>query len=264
MLALYHGANSVCSIKVRIVLEEKGLDWESRHIDLPKGEQFSEAYKQVNPRSIVPVLDHDGQLVHESSVISEYVDSLGDGPSLQPSDPFLQAKSRTWGIYTLEYHDSVNTLTFASYQRQMLLKKPAEELAARWASMPNRIRARKMKDLVERGAVSDYVPVALESLQRMCAAVEADLSDTPWLLGEDFSLADALLAAYFYRVECIGLSALWETRFPKTTRWWGHLRERTAFRQATDPWLDAEARAKIADAGQQAFLSTDRFAAYLS
>ena len=41
MLALHHGANSVCSIKVRIVLAEKNLNWESRHIDLPKGEQFS-------------------------------------------------------------------------------------------------------------------------------------------------------------------------------------------------------------------------------
>ncbi|HAO58299.1 MAG TPA: glutathione S-transferase family protein, partial [Alphaproteobacteria bacterium] len=73
MLTLYHGANSVCSIKVRLVLDEKQLDWTGRHIDLPKGEQFSEAFRDINPRSIVPVLDHDGRLIHESSVICEYL-----------------------------------------------------------------------------------------------------------------------------------------------------------------------------------------------
>jgi len=40
MLALYHGANSVCSVKVRIVLAEKGLEWNSRPVDLPKGEHL--------------------------------------------------------------------------------------------------------------------------------------------------------------------------------------------------------------------------------
>ena len=44
MLTLYHGANSVCSIKARIVLTEKQLEWEGRHVDLPKGEQFHPDY----------------------------------------------------------------------------------------------------------------------------------------------------------------------------------------------------------------------------
>ena len=56
MLTLYHGANSVCSIKARIVLAEKQLEWEGRHVDLPKGEQFHPDYLQINTRSIVPVL----------------------------------------------------------------------------------------------------------------------------------------------------------------------------------------------------------------
>jgi len=51
MLTLYHGANSVCSVKVRIVLAEKGLEWNSRHIDLPKGEHLGEDYLKINPRA---------------------------------------------------------------------------------------------------------------------------------------------------------------------------------------------------------------------
>ena len=69
-----------------------------------------------------------------------------------PDDPVKRARSRTWGVYTLEYHDSVNTLTFGSYQRKMLLDKPAEELEARWAAMSDKTRVRKTLDLMEHGA----------------------------------------------------------------------------------------------------------------
>ena len=86
MLTLYHGANSVCSVKVRMVLAEKGLSWESRHIDLPKGEHLQPDYLKINPRAVVPVLDHDGVLIRESTVICEYLDGLDDAVRLVPSD----------------------------------------------------------------------------------------------------------------------------------------------------------------------------------
>lgn len=255
MLALYHGANSVCSIKVRIVLAEKGLEWESRHIDLPKGEQFSPEFLKVNPAAIVPVLDHDGRLVHESSVISEYVDTLTGAP-LMPADAYAQARTRVWGILTLDYHDSVNTLTFASYQRQMLLSKSPEELAARWDAMPNKIRARKAQDLLEKGAASEHLPVATARLRRMCEMMEADLDDCPWLLGAEYSLADALLTGYFFRIECIGLAGIWSTDCPRTTEWYARVKARPSLAAATDPWLDASARAAIRAAGHKAYAGT--------
>ncbi len=128
-----------------------------------KANSFSEAFLAVNPRAIVPVLDHDGRLIHESSVICEYLDGLSAHNPLMPDDPVARARTRTWGVYTLEYHDSVNTLTFSSYQRRMLLAKPAEELEARWRSIPDPIKARKLQDLVANGVQSDYVPAALAS-----------------------------------------------------------------------------------------------------
>lgn len=264
MLALYHGANSVCSVKVRIVLAEKGLEWESRHIDLPKGEQFSEAFRKVNPAAIVPVLEHDGKLIYESSVISEYVDTLSDENPLMPDDPYLQAKTRTWGILTLGYHDAVNTLTFASYMRPGLLKKSPEERAARWAAMPDRIKARKTADLVENGAASDYVPIAFGRLSRMCEMIDADLAGGPWLMGEKHGLADAMLAAYFFRLECVGVQALWENRFPRTTDWFNRLKERPSMAIATEKWVDAKMVEAITAAGRAAFLSDDAFAEFLT
>ena len=39
-LELYHHGSSVCAAKVRLVLAEKGLEWQGHYIDILKGEQF--------------------------------------------------------------------------------------------------------------------------------------------------------------------------------------------------------------------------------
>ncbi|MDA4848655.1 glutathione S-transferase family protein [Hoeflea poritis] len=264
MLKLYHNGNSVCSIKARIVLAEKQLEWESVHISLPDGEQLTPEFLKINPKGVVPVLEHDGRRIFESSIIAEYVDTLSDTNPLMPEDPYLQARTRVWGTNTLEYHDHVNTLTFASYQRTMLLKKPAEELEARYAKLPNRIRARKLRDLIENGPSSDYVPVAFGGLSKMCASIEAELENGPWLMGDDFSLADTLPLSYIYRIECLGLEGLWESRFPRVTDWYRRLKARPSMDQAVGPYLNEAQLAGIKAEGRRAFLSDDRFSEYLS
>ena len=253
MLVLYHGANSVCSVKVRIVLAEKGLQWDGRHIDLPKGEHLRPDYLKINPRAVVPVLEHNGALIRESTVICEYLNGLNDGPQLVPSTFLEQARMRVWGINTLEYHDSVNTLTFSSYQRRMLLAKPAEELAARWEAMPDKIRVRKTLDLMEHGAESVFVPVAFKKLQRMCAEMEEALAGHDWLLGPDYSLADAMLTAYVFRIQCLGMQAIWESRFPRVSDWVERVAARPSLDAATAPWLDAAEIERISAIGRETF-----------
>ena len=263
MLKLYHSTNSVCSIKVRIVLEEKNVAWESNLVDLPKGEQFSEAFIALNPRSFVPVLVHDDFILRESSVICEYIDQLSDYNPLMPASAKDQAITRVWGIQCLEYHDSVNTLTFASYQRSMLLKKPKNELKNRWEAMPDQIRANKIQDLVENGPSSVYVPVALQRMSRLAKEVNHALKDSDWLLGNDYSLADALTTAYFFRTECVGLAGLWESHYPQTTQWYKRIKQRPSFKAAIKPWLNSDEMAKILEVGQRTFLENGKFSNYL-
>ena len=255
MLVLYHGANSVCSVKVRLVLAEKGLEWQGRHIDLPKGEHLQADYLRINPRAVVPVLDHDGVLIRESTVICEYLDGLDDTVRLVPADRLAQARMRIWGVNTAEYHDSVNTLTFASFQRRMLQAKSPEELAARWAAMPDKIRVRKTLDLMEHGAESIFVPVAFQRLQRMCAEMEAALAAGDWVLGRDYSLADAMVTAYVFRLHCLGMQAIWESRFPRVTSWVERVMARPSWEGATAPWLDTAEVARITAIGRETFTS---------
>src|SRR5712692_3338360 len=69
MLTLYHGKTSVCSVKARLALAEKGVAWDSRLLTL-RGDQFEPDYMKLNPNAVVPTLVHDGKVVIESTVIN--------------------------------------------------------------------------------------------------------------------------------------------------------------------------------------------------
>jgi glutathione S-transferase len=65
-LKLYHSAASPNSWRVRIFLAEKGIAIPLVPVDLIKGEQFSDAYRAINPRGVVPALVlQDGTAIGE-------------------------------------------------------------------------------------------------------------------------------------------------------------------------------------------------------
>jgi glutathione S-transferase len=91
---LYHFWSSVCSVRCRMALEEKGVVWTSRYIDLFKFDRLRPDYLTSNPKGVVPALVHNGQPVRESSVINEYIDAAFEGPKLTPSEPLQAARMR--------------------------------------------------------------------------------------------------------------------------------------------------------------------------
>ena len=71
MLKLYHNDMSSCAQKVRFVLHEKGVEWESEELNLSAGDQLTPEFLRINPKGFVPVLEHDGNILIESNVIFE-------------------------------------------------------------------------------------------------------------------------------------------------------------------------------------------------
>ena len=121
MIKIYHSGSSVCSQKVRLALAEKGLAWESMDIDMTRGEQFAPDYLALNPEGVVPTLvDEDGFVVRESSVIIDYLDQLSPDNLLMPPDKKAQTTTRLWLIRTIEIHAAINALTFATIIREQV------------------------------------------------------------------------------------------------------------------------------------------------
>ena len=83
MLTLYHGRTSVCSLKARLALAEKALNFDSRLLTL-RGDQFEPQYLKLNPNAVVPTLVHDDSVIIESTVIMHHVDEAFPGVPLMP------------------------------------------------------------------------------------------------------------------------------------------------------------------------------------
>src|SRR5437868_11704881 len=82
---LYEYWRSSAAYRVRIALKLKGVDYESRQIDLRAGEQNSAGYHAINPYGLVPMLEIDGHQLSQSLAIIAYLDARYPNRPLIPA-----------------------------------------------------------------------------------------------------------------------------------------------------------------------------------
>lgn len=97
-MKLYNMARSSASARVRIALNLKGLPFEYAPIDLRRGDQWSDSYRQLNAQELVPLLDHDGLRLTQSLAIIEYLDEKYPSPPLLPHEPADRAWVRAFAL----------------------------------------------------------------------------------------------------------------------------------------------------------------------
>jgi maleylacetoacetate isomerase len=84
---LYEYWRSSAAYRVRIALNLKRIDYESRPVDLRVGEQQSDDYRALNPQGLVPMLEIDGHRLVQSLAIINYLDLR------YPNQPLLPASA---------------------------------------------------------------------------------------------------------------------------------------------------------------------------
>ena len=82
---------------------EKGLQWETTWLDLPSGEHKKPEYLAINPVGKVPALIDDGVIVHDSTIINEYLEDKFPQNNLLPADPVARARARKFEDYADAY-----------------------------------------------------------------------------------------------------------------------------------------------------------------
>jgi maleylacetoacetate isomerase len=81
---LYDYWRSSAAYRIRIALNLKGIDYESRQVDLREDEQKSADYRSMNPQGLVPMLEIDGHRLTQSVAIINYLDLRHPNPPLLP------------------------------------------------------------------------------------------------------------------------------------------------------------------------------------
>jgi RNA polymerase-associated protein len=91
MMILYSGTSCPFSQRCRIVLHEKGMDFEIKDVDLHEKPDF---IASMNPYNQLPILVERDVVLYESNIINEYIDERFPHPQLMPADPMMRARAR--------------------------------------------------------------------------------------------------------------------------------------------------------------------------
>ena len=91
MITLYDADRCPYCARTRIVLAEKGVEYDTTVVDLDDRPAW---IYEKNPLGRVPVIEEDTFVLAESAVINEYLDERYPEPALLPADPAARALAR--------------------------------------------------------------------------------------------------------------------------------------------------------------------------
>jgi glutathione S-transferase len=197
MIKLYTFPPSTNSRKVRIVLLEKGLEFERINVDLSKREQKNPEYLQIHPFGQIPALDDEGFIVYDSTVINEYLEDEYPYPALLPKDSEGRARARM-----LEDFRDTHFNPFFVHIIYEMRKPEAERDAAR-------------------------IDNAKAEITKVFDRIEKELTGKEYLVGA-FSLADAAFMSNIELLDRFSI-AVDAGKYPNTAAWIARLKARPSF-----------------------------------
>ena len=225
---LYNAPQSTCSQRVRFVLNAKKLPFDEVKLNLLEGDQLKPDYLKLNPNGVVPTLDHDGAIVTDSTVITEYLDEVVPENSFTPENPVTRARMRALMHFMDEMPAaSVRVPTFNLAFLPKFQAMSREDFVAMAVSKP--LRKEFMLAMGQTGFPKAEMDAALARLRRSYERMEREieLSGGPWLLGKDISLADVAAMPALVRMYDLNY-ADWQD-LPRVVTWFDNIRAQPAF-----------------------------------
>ncbi|HKS84150.1 MAG TPA: glutathione S-transferase family protein [Pseudolabrys sp.] len=225
---LYNAPQSTCSQRVRFVLNAKKLAFDDVRLNLLAGDQLKPDYLKLNPNGVVPTLDHDGAIIIDSTVITEYLDEVEPNESFSPEDPVLRARMRALMHFIDEMPAAaVRVPTFNLAFLPRFQKMTREAFVAMAESKP--LRREFMLAMGQTGFPEQEMDAALSRLRRTYERMDAEIgrSGGPWLLGRDITLADVAVMPALVRMHDLGLPG-WQD-LPRVVAWFDNIRAQAAY-----------------------------------
>ena len=201
MRTVYHLWLSPFCRKVRIVLAEKGLEFD---MQVEKLWERREEFLALNPAGDLPVLiEEDGLILSDATAIAEYLDEAHpDPPLLGRSAPIRAEVRRLAAWFDLKFESEVtrNLVDEKIMKRFLGLGEPnSQAIRAGSANIHTHL---------------DYIAYLTEERR--------------WLAGNDFSLADISAAAHLSCVDYLGDVPWGDHELAK--EWYARVKSRPSFR----------------------------------
>ncbi len=185
------------SLRVHWMLHEAGLEYETKSVDLSKGEHKQPEFLAINPAGQIPAVDIDGMRFAESVAIVQYLAETHK-PELLGATPEVRAKSMQWALWAL-----------------LNPQKPMLDLAMQvWRNAPDEATSK----------------IAHETLSKQLPVLENLLSTQTYVAGSEFTIGDLVACVSFTYGKTGGVDL---SVYPNITRWMQDCMSRPAFLAST-------------------------------
>jgi glutathione S-transferase len=198
VLKLYTFPKTI-GLACHIALAEAGADYELVKVDFLTNAQRAPDYLAINPKSRVPALETPQGILTEAPAIMTYIAQTHPQAKLVPEDPFAFAEMLAFNIYLC------GTVHPAAAHRHR---------GYRWADTPE--------------AIEDMRRKASLNVAECFALIEAHMFKGPWVMGQDYSLADPYLFAVTGWLARDGVDS---APYPKVMDHFARMAERPAVRK---------------------------------
>jgi glutathione S-transferase len=237
---------------MRIVLNIKGVPWESHVVDLRKKRNNEAWFLGINPRGLVPVLIHDGSVHIESNDIVMYLDEYFPDPRLVP-------EGREDEMARLlkdedDLHLDLRNLTMRYVIPPDVVGKSPEVLAnyRRYGSgtVQGASDTRKTIELdywerfnAEDGITDEAVAASAQRFRKEFDELETILAKQEFLFFDSLSLLDVAWFVYVTRMKLASYPI--ETLHPRVDSWYESLKSRPVFSEEAQ--VPDQVRAQLAE-----------------
>ncbi|HEY9875710.1 MAG TPA: glutathione S-transferase family protein [Candidatus Obscuribacterales bacterium] len=179
---------------VRLLLEEAGAEYDLKEVAIFNGENKSAEYLAKNPFGKIPTLEVDGELLYETTAITDYLDTVLANNKFSPSDPLRRARMRQIMAIVDNYLYSPAILSIV-IQRLIVPSQGGT-------------------------TDEDKVKNAVAPAKTAAEAIESLTVGSPYLLGSEVSIADFFLIPVFtYLSQTPEFNSI-TAQTPKLRIWW--------------------------------------------
>lgn len=189
-IKLYHWEPNGNSARVLICLREMALEFDSNYVDILEFKQYGSRFLKLNPAGQVPVLVFGREALSEAALINEFLCEAFPDRELAPTDPKGWYETQAWGKY-LDFNlgTSVATLGWQQVMLPLMQQRDQKKLAKAVTKIPVPERRAAWE-----AALAGYGPEQLANSRRKIELavkrMESVLAESPWLLGERYSITD--------------------------------------------------------------------------
>lgn len=222
------------SQKVRIILEEKGIDYTSYHVNPLTGKHMDSSIFRMNPSSKLPVLQNGSHIIYRVIDIIQYLErvtvSLNGGDSSISNEVILWMQQiEDWNpkIFTLSHIPNKYRLFVSKFVRRVVIARMADapDLASVYHA-----KLREAYEMEDKLMDPDIVKQSEEKLVRLLDEAETQLNVTKYLAGEEFSLADSTFIPVLARLTLLNLEKEYIIGRPRLSEYYDMVKHRLSYK----------------------------------